>query len=98
VQDDLVRYGPLALAMLAVTILVGKYPAYVGVPKERVRPTLNIFAGAFVLFVALDLVSGYALTSMTDLPRAALVLLVAVLVLLFANVIYLVVQRGRASR
>jgi len=35
---------------------------------------------------------------MTDLPRAALVLLSAILVLAFVNVAYLLVRRSRAPR
>ncbi len=83
--------------MVAVSILIATYPSYVGLPKERVRSTLMTFNGAFVLYVALDLASGRALTSMTDLPRAALVLFIAVLVLAIANVIYVLVRR-RAPR
>lgn len=57
-----------------------------------------MFNSAFVLYVALDLVSGRALTSMTDIPKAALVLLAAVVVLAFANLIYLFLQGRRAPR
>ena len=96
-QDEITRYGPLALAMVAVSILIATYPGYVGLPKDRVRSTLLIFNAAFVLYVALDLASGRALTSMTDLPRAALVLVIAVLVLAIANVVYVLVRR-RAPR
>jgi hypothetical protein len=83
--------------MVAVSLLVAKYPGYLGLSAERVRSSIFMFNAAFVLFVALDLVSGRALTSMTDIPRAASVLLVAVAALLIANVIYLFVRRG-ASR
>jgi hypothetical protein len=97
VQDEITRYGPLVLALLAVSMLIGKYPGYVGLPEKRVRSTLLTFNAAFVLFVALDLASGRALTSMTDLPKAALVLLTAVFVLLIANIVYLLLRR-RAPR
>jgi hypothetical protein len=83
--------------MVAVSLLVAKYPGYLGLSAERVRSSILMYNAAFVLFVALDLVSGRALTSMTDIPRAASVLLVAVAALLIANVIYLFVRR-RASR
>jgi hypothetical protein len=83
--------------MVAVSILIATYPGYVGLPKERVRSTLLMFNAAFVLYVALDLASGRALTSLTDLPRAALILVIAVLVLAIANVIYILVRR-RAPR
>ena len=83
--------------MVAVSLLVAKYPGYLGLSAERVRSSILMYNAAFVLFVALDLVSGRALTSMTDIPRAASVLLVAVAALLIANVIYLLVRR-RASR
>ena len=96
-QDEITRYGPTALAMVAVSILVAKYPGYLGLSRERVRSSLLIFNAAFVLFVALDLVSDRALTSMTDIPKAMSVLLIAVAVLFIANVIYLVVRR-RAPR
>ena len=56
------------------------------------------FLGAYLLFVVLDLVSGRALTSMTDLPKAAAILLIAVVALLIANVIYLFARRPRAPR
>ena len=94
--DDFTRYGPFALAMVTSSILIAKYRF--GVPTERVRSNLLMFNGAFVLYVALDLISGRALTSMTDLPRAALVLLSAILVLAFVNVAYLLVRRSRAPR
>ena len=96
-QDEITKYGPLLLAMVAVSILIATYPGYVGLPKERVRSTLLTFNAAFVLYVALDLASGRALTSMTDLPKTALVLLIAVLVLAIVNVIYVLLQR-RAPR
>ena len=96
-QDEITKYGPLLLAMVAVSILIATYPSYVGLPKERVRSTLLTFNAAFVLYVALDLASGRALTSMTDLPRAATILVIAIAVLLFANVVYLFVRR-RAPR
>jgi hypothetical protein len=83
--------------MVAVSILIATYPGYVGLPKDRVRSTLLIFNAAFVLYLALDLVSGRALTTMTDLPKAALVLVIAVLVLAIANVVYVLVRR-RAPR
>ena len=83
--------------MVAVSLLVAKYPGYLGLSAERVRSSILMYNAAFVLFVALDLVSGRALTSMTDIPRAASVLLVTVAALLIANVIYLFVRR-RASR
>lgn len=83
--------------MVAVSILIATYPGYMGLPKERVRSTLLMFNTAFVLYVALDLASGRALTSLTDLPRAALILVIAVLVLAIANVIYILVRR-RAPR
>jgi len=83
--------------MVAVSLLVAKYPGYLGLSAERVRSSILMYNAAFVLFVALDLVSGRALTSITDIPRAASVLLVAVAALLIANVIYLFVRR-RASR
>ncbi|MDQ2914236.1 MAG: hypothetical protein M3T56_13390 [Chloroflexota bacterium] len=95
-MDDLARYGPFALAIVAASILIAKYP--LGLPRDRVRSTLVTFYGAFVLFVALDLVSSRAVTSMTDLPKAALVLLGAVLVLAIANLISLLVQNRRAPR
>lgn len=93
---DLARYVPIALAMVSTAILIAKYPGFVGLPRERVRSTLLTFASAFVLFVALDLVSGHALTSLTDIPRAAVVLLAAVSILVIGNVIYLLVRSRRA--
>ncbi len=83
--------------MVAVSLLIAKYPGYLGLSRERVRSLLLMFNAAFVLYVALDLVSDRALTSMTDLPRAASVLLIAVAALLIANLIYLFVRR-RAPR
>jgi hypothetical protein len=97
VQDEILRYGPLTLAMVTVSLLVAKYPGHLGLSKERVRSSLLMYNAAFVLYVALDLASGRALTSMTDLPRAAAVLLFAIAVLATANVIYLFVRR-RAPR
>jgi hypothetical protein len=83
--------------MVAVSLLIAKYPGYLGLSAERVRSSLLMFGAAFVLYVALDLVSGRALTSMADIPRAVSVLLIAVVALLTANVIYLLVRR-RAPR
>jgi hypothetical protein len=83
--------------MVAASLLIAKYPGYLGLSRERVRSSLLMFNAAFVLYVALDLVSDRALTSMTDLPRAASVLFLAVAALLIANVIYLFVRR-RAPR
>jgi hypothetical protein len=97
VQDEISRYGPMTLAMLTVSLLVAKYPGHLGLSTERVRSSLLMFNAAFVLYVALDLVSGRALTSMTDLPRAAAVLLFAIAVLAIGNVLYLFVRR-RAPR
>jgi hypothetical protein len=97
VQDEITRYGPFALAMVAASILIAKYPGFLRLSSERVRSSLLMFNAAFVLYVALDLVSDRALTSMTDLPRAASVLFIAIAVLLIANVIYLFVRR-RATR
>jgi hypothetical protein len=56
-----------------------------------------MFNAAAALFVVLDLASGRALTSMTDIPKAALVLLIEVLMLAVANVIYFLIRR-RAPR
>jgi K+-transporting ATPase A subunit len=97
VQDEIARYGPFALAVFVVSLLVAKYPGHLGLSSERVRSSLLMYNAAFVLFVALDLISGRALTSMTDLPRAAAVLLFAIAVLGIANVLYLLVRR-RAPR
>lgn len=83
--------------MVAVSLLIAKYPGYLGLSRERARSLLLMFNAAFVLYVALDLVSDRALTSMTDLPRAASVLLIAVAALLIANLIYLFLRR-RAPR
>jgi hypothetical protein len=91
------RYGPTALGMVAASLLIAKYPGFLGQSTERVRSSLLMFNAALVLYVALDLVSGRALTSMTDLPRAAAVLAIAIAALLIANVIYLFVRR-RAPR
>ena len=96
-QDEITRYGPFALAVFAVSLLVAKYPGHLGLSRERVRSSLLMYNAAFVLYVALDLISGRALTSMTDLPRAAAVLLVAIAVLAVVNVMYLLVRR-RAPR
>jgi predicted membrane-bound dolichyl-phosphate-mannose-protein mannosyltransferase len=97
-MDELTRYGPIGLAMVAVAILIATYPGFLGLPRERVRPTLLIYIGAFVLFVVLDVISGQALTSITDLPRAAAVLLSAVFVLAIANLVYLVMRHPHAPR
>jgi hypothetical protein len=83
--------------MVAVSLLIAKYPGYLGLSAERVRSSLLMFGAAFVLYVALDLLSGRSLTSVTDIPRAVSVLLIAVAALLIANVIYLLVRR-RAPR
>jgi heme A synthase len=83
--------------MVAVSVLVARNPGYLGLSKERARSSLLVFYAAFVLFVLLDLVTGRALTSMTDIPRAAAIVFVAVAALLIANVIYLFVRR-RAPR
>ncbi len=56
------------------------------------------FGGAYLLFVVLDLVSGRALTSVTDPAKAAAVLLIGVAALLVANVIFLFVRHPRAPR
>jgi hypothetical protein len=92
---DLGVYVPLGLGILAASFLIWKYP--LSVPRERLPRLIASFIGAYLLFVVLDLVSGRALTSMTDLPKAAAILVLAVAALLIANVIYLFV-RGRAPR
>jgi hypothetical protein len=97
VADDLARYGPFVLGMLTASIVIAKYPGFARLPAERVRPLLLMFDAALVLYVALDLVSGRALTSMNDLPGAASVLLIAIAVIAIANVMYLFVRR-RAPR
>ena len=97
VAEDLARYGPFVLGTLAASILIAKYPAFARVPEQRVRSMLLVFDASLVLYVFLDLVSGRALTSMTDLPRAASVLLIAIAVIAIANVFYLFVLR-RAPR
>ena len=93
---DLGVYVPLGLGILAASFLIWKYP--LSVPRERLPRLIASFIGAYLLFVVLDLVSGQALTSMTDLPRAAAILLIAVVALLIANVIYLFARRPRAPR
>jgi len=93
---DLGVYVPTGLGVLAASFLIWKYP--LSVPRERLPMLIVSFIGAYLLFVVLDLVSGRALTTTTDLPRAAAVLLIAVAVLLIANVIYLFVRRRRAPR
>jgi hypothetical protein len=97
VADDLARYAPFVLGTLSASILIAKYPNFARLPKEHVRSMLFMFDAALVLYVALDLASGRALTSMTDLPRAASILVIAIAVLLLANVVYLFVRR-RAPR
>jgi hypothetical protein len=93
---DLGVYIPSGLGVLAASFVIWKYP--LSVPRERLPSLIASFIGAYLLFVVLDLVSGRALTSMTDLPKAAAVLLGAVAALLIANVIYLFVRRPRAPR
>jgi len=93
---DLGVYVPIALGVLTASFLIWKYP--LSVPRERLPRAIASFIGAYLLFVVLDLVSGRALTSMTDLPKAASILLIAVAALLIANVIYLFVRRPRAPR
>jgi hypothetical protein len=97
VADDLARYGPLVLGTLSASIIIAKYPGFARLPAERVRSLLLMFDAALVVYVALDLLSGRALTSMNDLPRAASVLLIAIAVFAIANAMYLVVRR-RAPR
>jgi len=92
---DLGVYVPFGLGVLTASFLIWKYP--LSVPRERLPRLIASFIGAYLLFVVLDLVSGRALTSMTDLPKAATILLVAVVALLIANVIYLYARR-RAPR
>ena len=92
---DLGVYVPSGLGILAASFLMWKYP--LSVPRERLPMLIASFLGAYLLFVVLDLVSGRALTSMTDLPKAAAILLIAIVALLIANVIYLFVRR-RAPR
>ena len=96
-QDEVTRYGPTALATVAVSLLIAKNPGYLGLSRDRVRQALLTFNVAFVLFVALDLVSDRALTSMTDLPRTAFFVFVAISAILIANLIVLFV-RHRAPR
>ena len=95
--DDLARYGPFVLGTLGASILIATYPGFARLPKERARSTLLMFDAALVLYVGLDLVSGRALTSMTDLPRAASLLVIAIAVFAIANVMYLSLRR-RAPR
>ena len=93
---DLGIYVPFGLGVLTASFLIWKYP--LSVPRERLPRLIASFIGAYLLFVVLDLVSGRVLTSMTDIPRAAAILLIAVVALLTANVIYLFVRRPRAPR
>ena len=93
VQDEIARYGPTALGIMAGSLLIARFPGFVRLSTERLRSSLLMFNAAFVLFVALDLVSGRALTSMTDIPRAVSVAFIAIAALLIANVIYLFVRR-----
>jgi hypothetical protein len=93
---DLGVYVPLGLGVLTASFLIWKYP--LSVPRERLPRLIASFIGAYLLFVALDLVSGRTLTSMADLPKAAAVILIAVAALLIANVIYLFARRPRAPR
>ena len=96
-MPDLIIYVPLALAMVASSFLIAKYPP-LSLPKERVPSTLVIMNGAFVLFVVLDVMSGRALTLYTDPPKTAVVLLTALVVLACANLAYLLVRQRRAPR
>jgi hypothetical protein len=93
---DLSVYVPLGLGVLAAAFLIWRYP--LSVPRDRVPVTIATFLGAYVLFVILDIVSGRALTSITDLPKAASVLLIAVAALLLGNVVYLFLRSRRAPR
>jgi hypothetical protein len=97
VADDLARYGPFVLGTLTASILIAKYPGFARVPTERIRSLLLMFDAALVLYVALDLLSGRALTSMNNLPRALSVLFIGIAVFAIANVMYLFV-RHRAPR
>jgi len=93
---DLSVYVPLGLGLLAAAFLFWRYP--LSVPRDRVPRMIATFLGAYVLFVILDIVSGRALTSITDLPKAASVLLIAVAALLVGNLVYLFLRRPRAPR
>ena len=95
--DELARYAPFVLGTLSASIVIARYPNFARLPKEHVRSMLFMFDAALVLYVARDLASGRALTLMTDLPRATSILVIAIAVLLFANVVYLFVRR-RAPR
>lgn len=95
--DEITRYGPFALAIVAVSVLIARYPGYLGLSADRVRSSLLTFNAAFVLFVVLDLASDHALTSMTDLARTGFFILVACAAILIANIIVLYLQR-RAPR
>jgi hypothetical protein len=93
---DLGAYVPFGLGVLAASLLIWKYP--LSVPRERLPRLIASFIGAYLLFVVLDVISGRALTSMADLPKAAGILLITVAALLIANVMYLYVRRPRAPR
>ena len=95
--DDLARYGPFVLGGLSASLLIAKYPRFARVPTERVRSLVLMFDAALVLYVALDLVSGRALSTVNDLPRAASVLLIAIAVIAIANFMYLFVRRRAPS-
>jgi len=88
---DLGIYVPFGLGVLAAAFLIWKYP--LSVPRERLPTLLATFIGAYLLFVALDIVSSRALTTYDDIPKTVAVLVLAIVVLGLINLAYLAYRR-----
>ena len=68
------------------------------VDDARLPGVLTGFVGAFVIFVALDLVSGGAISSLGRSGSVGPIAFGVVIAVLLGNVMYFVVRRRRAGR
>lgn len=74
-------YGPLGLAAIGVAVLVLMFPGK-GVDRRSHYRNVVLFLAAFVLFVAIDLVTGRGITGNPALPPFAIALTIAAFVII----------------
>lgn len=74
-------YGPLGISAIAVAVLIYLFPGK-GVDRRTLLPNIRLFLVAFVLFVAIDQVTGRAITGNRALAPFAIALIGVAFVML----------------
>ena len=86
-------YGPLGISAIAVAVLIYLFPGK-GVDRRTLVPNLGLFLVAFVLFVAIDQVTGRAITGNPALAPFA----IALVGVAFVMLVVAAIRNARRSR